>query len=149
MAVTEKNAERETASDNIGPIRKVRASHKIQSGAPRPTRWLRLFTAGAFFSVKDFRIYYIIKYTSFYGDITRNLLTKKVKKNKKKHKKNGLSYWHFLVRGIYSLSPSQHWVATQNKQKVLWQIREGNNWLNNFYMIFISTNKNIPASFSS
>ena len=61
---------------------------------------------------------------------------KKYKKKWKKHKKNGMSYWQFSWKDIYSFSPSQHWVATQNKQKVLWQIREGNNWLNNFFYVF-------------
>ena len=66
---------------------------------------------------------------------------KKVKKNQKKCKKSDIRCWHFLVVSIYSLSPSQHSGA------VLWQIREGNNWLNNFFSVF--TIKTQPANFSS
>ena len=34
----------------------------------------------------------------------------------------------------------------RTKQKVLWQIREGNNWLNNFLYVFLSENKTYPRT---
>ena len=55
-------------------------------------------------------------------------------KNLKNIKNSRLHYWLFLRGVVYSFSPSQH------SDAVLWQIREGNNWLNNFFSVFTIKN---------
>ena len=80
---------------------------------------------------------------------TSKKLQKKWKKIKKCTKFRLELLTVFRQKYIFLFTVATLSCDSRTKQKVLWQIREGNNWLNNFYMFFISTNKNIPASFSS
>ena len=59
---------------------------------------------------------------------------KKWKKLKKIQKKWVGLLTLFRWRYIFSITVATLSCDSRTKQKVLWQIREGNNWLNNFYM---------------
>ena len=61
-------------------------------------------------------------------------IKKKWKKIKKTQKKWVELLTLFRQRYIFSITVATLSCDSRTKQKVLWQIREGNNWLNNFYM---------------